>query len=125
MLYLVKGSVGFMGGEFHPEPNQLKTTICFEPPVIMGTVVIGNHHYPVRMGSAKVDTPIYAEAKSITVAEDMTGRTVLLETPNGNNRELLMGLAEDVRRKSEKISDLEKRVAELEKTCLPKDNGLF
>ena len=124
MHYFIYDNVGLMGCEFKPSPGQKQSAITFDSPV-NGTLVISNSTFPVTNGEARVPTRLLAEAKQIVLTETGKSNVICLQAPSGSVFDIIRALAEGNKQKSNRIADLEKRVQELERYCLPNDNGLF
>lgn len=123
MRYLIYGNSGLMGCPFTTNPGQVMVSVSFEEP-LDGTLLLGKAAYPVRGGKASVPVQVYEQAKTATfTATD--GKTITLEVPNGDLRDLVQAVSESVAKAEARLADLKKRVEELEQYMLPKDNGLF
>lgn len=123
MRYLIYGNAGLMGCPFTTNPGQVMVSVSFDDP-LEGTLLLGKAAYPVRGGKASVPVQVYEQAKTATfTATD--GKTITLEVPNGDLRDLVRAVSESVAKAEARLADLKKRVEELEQYTLPKDNGLF
>lgn len=123
MKYLIYGNAGLMGCPFTTNPGQVIVSVSFEEP-LDGTLLLGKAAYPVRGGKASVPVQVYEQAKTATfTATD--GKTITLEVPNGDLRDLVRAVSESVAIAEAQLAELKKRVSDLENQWIPKDNGLF
>lgn len=123
MRYLIYGNAGLMGCPFTTNSGQVMVSVSFEEP-LDGTLLLGKAAYPVRGGKASVPVQTYEQAKTATfTATD--GKTITLEVPNGDLRDLVRAVSESVAKEEAQLADLKKRVFDLENQWIPKDNGLF
>lgn len=123
MRYLIYGSAGLMGCPFTTNPGQVMVSVSFEEP-LDGTLLLGKAAYPVRGGKASVSVQTYEQAKTATFTAN-DGKTITLEVPNGDLRDLVRAVSESVAKAEAQLADLKKRVSDLETQWIPKDNGLF
>lgn len=123
MKYLIYGSAGLMGCPFTTNPGQVMVSVSFEEP-LDGTLLLGGAAYAVRGGKTSVPVLTYEHAKTATfTATD--GKTITLEVPNGDLRDLVRAVAESEAKTEKRLADLKKRVSDLENKWIPQDNGLF
>lgn len=123
MKYLIYGNAGLMGCPFTETPGQVTVTVSFEQP-LYGTLLLGGAAYAVRGGKTSVPVQSFGQAKS-AILTTSDGKTITLEVPHGDLRDLVRAVAEGEAKTEKRLADLEKRVSDLENKWIPQDNGLF